>query len=251
MNKSDIVKQQSDFILYTSGDGDVNVEVFLKDETVWLTQKGISGLFGVNVPAISKHLANIYKTGELRKKSTISILETVQNEGGRNVRRKMEFYNLDAIISVGYRVNSYQATQFRIWATRTLKEYIIKGVVMDDERLKQGNQLFGKDYFEELLERIREIRASERRFYQKITDIYALAADYYKNAPATKDFFATVQNKLYWAITGKTWLFNFFRVDVSMTKKINHGGHGGHRELLFFSVSSVLSVVFPKPNFRI
>jgi len=189
MNKSDIAKQQSDFILYTSNDGDVNVEVVLKDDTVWLTQKGISRLFGVNVPAISKHLANIYETGELRKKSTISILETVQNEGDRKVRRKMEFYNLDAIISVGYRVNSYQATQFRIWATRTLKEYIIKGFVMDDERLKQGNQVFGRDYFEELLLRIREIRASERRFYQKITDIYALAADYDKNAPATKDFF--------------------------------------------------------------
>ncbi|NQE46480.1 hypothetical protein C5S31_10705 [ANME-1 cluster archaeon GoMg2] len=203
MNKSGIAKQQSDFILYTSNDGDVNVEVFLKDETVWLTQKGISGLFGVNVPAISKHLANIYETGELRKESTISILETVQNEGGRKVRRKVEFYNLDAIISVGYRVNSYQATQFRIWATRTLKEYIIKGFVLDDERLKQGKR-FGKDYFEELLERILEIRASERRFYQKITDIYALAADYDKNAPVTKDFFATVQNKLHWAITGKT-----------------------------------------------
>ena len=203
MNKRDIVKQQSDFILYTSNDGDVNVEVVLKDETVWLTQKAISGLFEVKVPAISKHLANIYETGELRKDSTISILETVQKEGNRKVRREMEFYNLDAIIAVGYRVNSYQATQFRIWATKTLKEYIIKGFVLDDERLKQG-KLFGKDYFEELLERIREIRASERRFYQKITDIYALAADYDKNSPTTKDFFATVQNKLHWAITGKT-----------------------------------------------
>ncbi len=203
MNKRDIVKQQSDFILYTSNDRDVNVEVVLKDETVWLTQKAMAGLFGVKVPAISKHLANIYETGELRKESTISILETVQKEGDRKVKREMEFYNLDAIISVGYRVNSYQATQFRIWATKTLKEYIIKGFVLDDERLKQGKR-FGKDYFEELLERIREIRASERRFYQKITDIYALAADYDKNAPVTKDFFATVQNKLHWAITGKT-----------------------------------------------
>ncbi|KAF5419827.1 MAG: hypothetical protein C5S45_05920 [Candidatus Methanocomedens sp.] len=203
MNKRDIVKQQSDFILYTSNDGDVNVEVILKDETVWLTQKAMSGLFEVKVPAISKHLANIYETGELRKDSTISILETVQKEGNRKVRREMEFYNLDAIIAVGYRVNSYQATQFRIWATKTLKEYIIKGFVLDDERLKQG-KLFGKDYFEELLERIREIRASERRFYQKITDIYALAADYDKNSPITKEFFATVHNKLHWAITGKT-----------------------------------------------
>ena len=204
MNKRDIAKQQSDFILYTSNDGDVNVEVALKDENVWLTQKAMARLFEVNVPAISKHLANIYETGELRKESTISILETVQKEGDRKVKRKMEFYNLDAIIAVGYRVNSYQATQFRIWATKTLKEYIIKGFVLDDERLKQGNQVFGKDYFEELLERIREIRASERRFYQKITDIYALSADYDKNSPITKDFFASVQNKLHWAITGKT-----------------------------------------------
>jgi len=204
MNKRNIVKQQSNFILYTSNDGEVNVEVFLKDETVWLTQKAMAGLFGVHVPAINKHLANIYETGELRKESTISILETAQKEGDRKVRRKVVFYNLDAIIAVGYRVNSYQATQFRIWATRTLKEYIIKGFVLDDERLKQGNRVFGKDYFEELLERIREIRASERRFYQKITDIYALAADYDKDAPVTKDFFATVQNKLHWAITRKT-----------------------------------------------
>jgi hypothetical protein len=204
MNKGDIVKQQSDFILYTSNDGDVNVEVFLKDETVWLTQKAMAGLFGVKVPAISKHLANIYETGELSEEPTISILETVQKEGDREVLRKMEFYNLDAIIAVGYRVNSYQATQFRIWATRILKEYIIKGFVLNDERLKQGNQVFGKDYFEELLERIREIRASERRFYQKITDIYALSADYDKNAPITKEFFSTVQNKMHWAITGKT-----------------------------------------------
>ena len=134
---------------------------------------------------------------------TVSILETVRREGSRNVKRKLEYYNLDAIIAVGYRVNSYQATQFRIWATRTLKEFIIKGFVLDDERLKQGKH-FGKDYFDELLERIREIRASERRFYQKITDIYALSADYDKSAPITQEFFATVQNTLHWAITGKT-----------------------------------------------
>ncbi|TFH40539.1 MAG: cell filamentation protein Fic, partial [ANME-2 cluster archaeon] len=202
MNKIDITKQQSDFILYTGNDGKVNVDVFIHDETVWLTQKAMAGLFGVNVPAISKHLANIYETEELRKEPTISILETVQKEGDRRVKRKMEFYNLDAIISVGYRFNSVQATQFRIWATKTLKEYIIKGFVLDDGRLKQGNRVFGKDYFEELLERIREIRASERRFYQKITDIYALSVDYDKNAPVTKDFFASVQNKLHRAITG-------------------------------------------------
>jgi hypothetical protein len=201
MNKSDIAKQQSDFILYTGNDGKVNVEVFLKDETVWLTQKAIAELFGVQVPAINKHLKNIFEAGELKEKSVISILETTASDGKTY---KTGFYNLDAIISVGYRVNSVQATQFRIWATRTLKEYVIKGFVMDDERLKQGNQVFGKDYFEELLERIREIRASERKFYQKITDIYALSADYDKNAPTTKEFFASVQNKLHWAITGKT-----------------------------------------------
>ena len=201
MNKRDIIKQQSNFILYTTNDGDVNVEVFLKDETIWLTQKAISELYGVQRPAITKHLKNIFDSGELQEDSVSSILEHTASDGKKY---KTKFFNLDAIISVGYRVNSYQATQFRIWATKTLKEYIIKGFVLDDERLKQGNQVFGRDYFEELLERIREIRASERRFYQKITDIYALAADYDKNAPVTKDFFATVQNKLHWAITGKT-----------------------------------------------
>ncbi|CAD6490213.1 MAG: Virulence protein RhuM family protein [Candidatus Argoarchaeum ethanivorans] len=204
MDKRDIVKQQSDFILYTSNEGDVNVEVFLKDETVWLTQKAIGKLFGKSKATISEHLKKIYAEGELQIDSTVRNFRTVQTEGLRQVVRDLEFYNLDAIISVGYRVNSYQATQFRIWATKTLKKYIIKGFVLDDERIKQGNQVFGRDYFEELLERIREIRASERRFYQKITDIYALAVDYDKNAPVTKDFFATVQNKLHWAITGKT-----------------------------------------------
>ncbi len=204
MKDTDIADKMSDFILYTDSDGNVRVEVFLKDETVWLTQKAMAELFWVNVPAVSKHLVNIFETGELEKEATISILETVQMEGGRRVARKREFYNLDAIIAVGYRVNSYRATQFRIWATKTLREYIIKGFVLDDERLKQGNNVFGKDYFEELLERIREIRTSERRFYQKIADIYSLAADYDKNSPVTKEFFATVQNKLHWAITGKT-----------------------------------------------
>lgn len=201
MIKDEITKQQSDFILYTSNEGKVNIEVFLQDETIWLTQKAISELYGVQRPAITKHLKNIFDSGELQEDSVSSILEHTASDGKKY---KTKFYNLDAIISVGYRVNSYQATQFRIWATRTLKEYIIKGFVLDDERLKQGNQVFGRDYFEELLERIREIRASERRFYQKITDIYALAADYDKNAPITKEFFATVQNKLHWAITGKT-----------------------------------------------
>ena len=201
MNKDEIAKQQSDFLLYTSDEGKVNIEVFLQDETIWLTQKSISELYGVQRPAITKHLKNIFDSGELHEDSVSSILEHTASDGKKY---KTKFYNLDAIISVGYRVNSYQATQFRIWATRTLKEYIIKGFVLDDERLKQGNRVFGKDYFEELLERIREIRASERRFYQKITDIYALSADYDKNAPGTKEFFATVQNKLHWAITGKT-----------------------------------------------
>ena len=193
----------NEIVFYSTPDGDKKVEVLFQDENFWLTQKDIARLFGIEVPAISKHLGNIYETGELERKSTLSILETVRQEGSRSVKRKLEYYNLDAIIAVGYRVNSYQATQFRIWATKTLKEFIIKGFVLDDERLKQGKR-FGKDYFDELLERIREIRASERRFYQKITDIYALAADYDKDAPITKNFFATVQNKLHWAITGKT-----------------------------------------------
>lgn len=194
----------SDIILYSSPEGNIRVEVVYSGETFWLTQKRMAELFGVEVPAVSKHLANIFDTGELTKDATISILETVQQEGNRNVTRKMEFYNLDAIIAVGYRVNSHQATQFRIWATKTLREFIIKGFVLDDERLKQG-QRFGRDYFDELLERIREIRASERRFYQKITDIYEQCSiDYNKDAEITQTFFKTVQNKLHWAITGKT-----------------------------------------------
>ncbi len=201
--KNNLPDKQSNFLLYTGRDGKVNVEVFLKDETVWLTQKAIGRLFGKSKATISEHLKKIYAEGELQMDPTVRNFRTVQMEGSRQVERDLEFYNLDAIISVGYRVNSYQATQFRIWATKTLKEFIIKGFVLDDERLKQGKR-FGKDYFDELLERIREIRASERRFYQKITDIYALAADYDKNAPITKDFFSTVQNKLHWAITGKT-----------------------------------------------
>lgn len=195
---------ESDIILYTTSEGAVHVEVVFQSETFWLTQKRMAELFGVEVPAISKHLANIFESGELMPVATVSILEIVQKEGTRNVTRKMEFYNLDAIIAVGYRVNSKQATHFRIWATKTLREFIIKGFVLDDERLKQG-QRFGKDYFDELLERIREIRASERRFYLKITDIYEQCSiDYNKDAEITQTFFKTVQNKLHWAITGKT-----------------------------------------------
>jgi hypothetical protein len=190
-----------DFILYIAPDGAVKVDVFFKDETAWLTQKALAELFGVKVPAINKHLKNIFDSGELVEDSVISILETTAADS-KNYQTR--FYNLDAIIAVGYRVNSYQATQFRIWATKMLREFIIKGFVLDDERLKRGKRVLGKDYFEELLERIREIRASERRFYQKITDIYALSVDYSTDAPLTKEFFATVQNKLHWAITGQT-----------------------------------------------
>jgi hypothetical protein len=194
------MKENNEIILYSTLEGDKKVGVLYHDENFWLTQKALAALFNVKVPAVSKHLKNIFESGELDEDSVVSILETTAADG-KNYKTK--YYNLDAIIAVGYRVNSYQATQFRIWATRTLKEFIIKGFVLDDERLKQGKH-FGKDYFDELLERIREIRASERRFYQKITDIYALSADYDKNAPITQEFFATVQNKLHWAITGKT-----------------------------------------------
>lgn len=194
----------SEIIIYKTTKGKVSVEVIYNDETFWLTQKAMAQLFGVGVPAISKHIKKIFDEGELQEDTTISKMETVVNRGFRGeVSEIIVYYNLDMIIAVGYRVNSYNATQFRIWATQTLKEYIIKGFVLDDERLKQGKQ-FGKDYFDELLERIREIRASERRFYQKITDIYALSVDYDKEVQITKDFFATVQNKLHWAITGKT-----------------------------------------------
>ena len=204
MSKDKIARDQTDFLLYTGNDGKIKIDVFIQDDTVWLTQKAMGKLFGVESHTITYHLKEIYKSGELREETTTRKIRAVQTEGKRQVTRKLDFYNLDAIISVGYRVNSYQATQFRIWATKTLKEYIIKGFVLDDERLKQGGTIFGKDYFDELLERIREIRASERRFYQKITDIYILSADYDKNTQTTKEFFATVQNKLHWAITGKT-----------------------------------------------
>jgi hypothetical protein len=194
---------ESNIILYKTPNGSISIQVQYEDGSFWLTQKRMAELFGVESHTITYHLKEIYQSGELQADSTTRKIRVVQTEGNREVSRELDFYNLDAIIAVGYRVNSYQATQFRIWATNTLKEFIIKGFVMDDERLKQGKN-FGKDYFDELLERIRDIRASERRFYQKITDIYALSADYDKNAPVTKDFFATVQNKLHWAITGKT-----------------------------------------------
>lgn len=196
--------QHSDIIFYNTPTGDVKIEVIFNDETFWLTQKRMAELFGVESHTITYHLKEIYKTGELEETATARKIRVVQKEGNRDVSRDLDFYNLDAIIAVGYRVNSYQATQFRIWATKTLREFIIKGFVLDDERLKQGKR-FGKDYFDELLERIREIRASERRFYLKITDIYEQCSiDYSKDAEITQKFFKTVQNKLHWAITGKT-----------------------------------------------
>lgn len=195
----------TEFLLYTTPNGRVKVEIFLRDENIWLTQAKIAELFGVERSVVTKHIQNIFQEGELDKNSTCAKIAQVQIEGKRQVARDMEFYNLDAILSVGYRVNSSQATQFRIWATERLKEYIIKGFTMDDERLKNPHNIFGKDYFEEQLARIRDIRSSERRMYQKITDIYAqCSADYDPNEEITKLFFATVQNKLHFAITGKT-----------------------------------------------
>ncbi len=202
--KKHVVKQGTftEFLLYTTPNGKVNVEIFLRDENLWLTQKRMADLFGVGVPAVNKHLKNIFETGELQESSVISKLETTASDGKKYTTK---FYNLDAIVSVGYRVNSKQATHFRIWATQVLKEYIIKGFAMNDERLKNPNNIFGKDYFEEQLARIRDIRSSERRFYQKITDIYAeCSADYDPNEEITKKFFATVQNKLHFAISGQT-----------------------------------------------
>ena len=191
----------TDFLLYTTPNHKVKVETYLHNETLWLPQKEIAELFGVQRPAITKHLKNIFESHELEEETVSSILEHTAKDGKKY---QTKFYNLDAILSVGYRVNSSKATQFRIWATQVLKEYIIKGFAMDDEKLKNG-RYFGKDYFKELLERVRSIRASERRIYQQITDIFAECSfDYDKNAQITKDFYATVQNKFHFAITGKT-----------------------------------------------
>lgn len=204
---SDNYLQKTEFLLFQSQDGedDARIQVAVKDETIWLTQKGMAELFGVGVPAVAKHLENIYQDAELQRDATISILEMVRQEGSRSVSRKVMFYNLDAIISVGYRVNSRRATQFRIWATGVLKEYMRKGFALDDERLKQGRAVFGKDYFRELLERVRSIRASERRIWQQITDIFAeCAIDYDRGSEAASDFYAMVQNKFHYAITGQT-----------------------------------------------
>lgn len=193
------------FLLYNTPDENIKVNVIVKDETLWLTQKAMAELFDVNSQAITKHLKNIFDEGELLKEATCSKMEQVQKEGERLVKRNVEFYNLDAIISVGYRVNSQKATKFRIWATGILKEYIQKGFVLDDERLKQGNTAFGKDYFRELLERIRSIRASERRIWQQITDIFAeCSIDYDPKSQTTRQFYAMVQNKFHYAIAGQT-----------------------------------------------
>jgi hypothetical protein len=202
--KNKVFKQNTftEFLLYTTPNSKVKVEIFLRDENVWLTQAKIAELFNVGIPAINKHLKNIFESGELSENSVISKMEITADD---SKTYKTMFYNLDAILSIGYRVNSAQATQFRIWATERLKEYIIKGFTMDDERLKNPDTIFGQDYFEEQLARIRNIRSSERRMYQKITDIYAeCSADYTPDSDITKQFFATVQNKLHFAITGKT-----------------------------------------------
>jgi len=195
---------EGELIFYRTADAAVRVEVTYDSETFWLDQRRMAELFGVDVRTISYHLKEVFASGELSAEATLRKNWRVQREGNREVRREIELYNLDAIISVGYRVNSAQATQFRIWATQTLRDFIVKGFVLDDERLKLGKR-FGKDYFDELLERIREIRASERRFYLKITDIYEQCSiDYDKQAETTQTFFKTVQNKLHWAVTGKT-----------------------------------------------
>ncbi len=198
------MKNENNILLYTTPQGKINVSVRFENETFWLTQKAMATLFGVEVPAISKHLKKIYSEKELTEDTTISKMETVVNRGFRGeVSEYIDFYSLDAVIAVGYRVNSKQATAFRIWATATLKEFIIKGFVLDDERLKQG-KAFGKDYFDELLQRIREIRASEKRFYQKIKDLFKLSNDYSTTTKETEQFFAFVQNKLLYAVTQQT-----------------------------------------------
>ena len=194
-----------EFIIYSTPEEDIRIDAAVKDETIWLTQKGMAALFDCSSDNISLHLQNIYADGELAENATAEEISVVRQEGNRQVNRKLKYYNLDAIISVGYRVNSRRATQFRIWATGVLKEYMIKGFAMDDERLKQGKTVFGKDYFRELLERVRSIRASERRIWQQITDIFAeCSIDYDRNAELTQSFYAMVQNKFHFAITGQT-----------------------------------------------
>lgn len=205
---SNALTKSFNFLIYKSAEGDISVNALIKDESIWLSQKAMAELFGVTTPAISKHLKNIFEEGELVEKVVVSILEIPTLHGaieGKKQINKVKFYNLDAIISVGYRVNSRRATAFRIWATKILREYITKGFVLDDERLKQGQMAFGKDYFRELLDRVRSIRAQERRIWQQITDIFAeCSIDYDKDSPEAHEFYAMVQNKFHYAITGKT-----------------------------------------------
>lgn len=202
------MRKELQFLIYNTPQEDIKVDVVVREETLWLTQKALASLFGVQVPAISKHLKNIFEEGELDEKVVVSNLETTTAHGaipGKTQTKSTNYYNLDAVISVGYRVNSAKATQFRIWATKTLKEFIQKGFLLDDERLKQGSNAFGKDYFRELLERVRSIRASERRIWQQITDIFAeCSLDYDRNSPLTQEFYAMVQNKFHFAIAGQT-----------------------------------------------
>jgi hypothetical protein len=202
------MNKELQFLIYNTPQENVKVDVVVKDETIWLTQKAMAALFGVQVPAISKHLKNIFAEGELDEKVAVSILEITTQHGAiadKTQNIETQFYNLDAIISVGYRVNSSKATAFRIWATKTLKEFIVKGFVLDDERLKQGKTAFGKDYFRELIERVRSIRASERRIWQQITDIFSeCSIDYNRNSTVTRNFYAMVQNRFHYAIAGQT-----------------------------------------------
>lgn len=210
------------FLIYEAEDNKVVADVLIMDETIWMTQKQMAQLFDVGVPAVSKHLSNIFNEGELEENRTVSKMEIVQNEGSRAVKREIDYYNLDAIIALGYRINSKKATKFRIWATSVLKEYMIKGFALDDKRLKQGNDLFGEDYFQELLERVRSIRASERRIWQKITDIFAeISIDYDKDSEITRMFYANVQNKFHYAITGQT------AAEIIKTKADRNKNHMG------------------------
>ncbi len=210
------------FLIYSTPQEDVKVDVVMRDDTIWLTQKAMAALFDTSTDNISAHLKNIYNDGELTENATTENFSVVQTEGKREVQRNLNFYNLDAIISVGYRVNSAKATQFRIWATKTLKEFIQKGFVLDDERLKQGSTVFGKDYFRELLDRVRSIRASERRIWQQITDIFAECSfDYDKDSSVTQDFYAMVQNKFHYAITGQT------AAEIIYTKSDQNKDHMG------------------------
>ena len=202
---SEIKPNESEFILYTDDNGDVKLNVMVLDETVWLTQEGMQELFGRAKSTVSEHISNVYAEGELNESATVRKFRTVRMEGNREVTRNLDFYNLDVIISVGYRVKSHRGTQFRIWATQTLKEYIVKGFVLNDDKLKQGRATFEKDYFRELLDRVRSIRTSERRIYQQITDIFAeCSIDYNPQSSTTKDFYASVQNKFHYAISGST-----------------------------------------------